>query len=206
MNYWFATMHAISAVRLERQHERPTRVAKGTRQRRRGGVEGSGLLESDVHVQNRMAEEVKAAIATDVAFMEREQAHRLLHDGRAALSRRRETGTLGPGDGAGATSAEENGVPPSPGHRRRRSGTASFGGSSGGNTGGALAHFSTRRRRRRRARFRIRKSATSERRKRTERTPPRDRTRSISRVRSRSPRRTTRVCNFSSARSRRRSA
>jgi hypothetical protein len=46
-------------------------------------------------------------------------------------------------DGAGATSAEENGAPPSPGHRRRRSGYGSFGGSSGGNTErGALAHFS----------------------------------------------------------------
>ena len=94
-----------------------------------------------------MAEEVKAAIATDVAFMER---NRLIdYSMMVGLHFRDDAETHGNravvaagSDGAGATSAEENGVPPSPGHRRRRSGYGSFGGSSGGNTGGALAHFS----------------------------------------------------------------
>ena len=153
MNYWFATMHAISK-RFDLKGS--TKGRRASRKERAKGdaavLKDLDFLESDVHVQNRMAEEVKAAIATDVAFMER---NRLIdYSMMVGLHFRDDAETRGNrdfcrlntaagSDGAGATSAEENGAPPSPGHRRRRSGYGSFGGSSGGNTErGALAHFS----------------------------------------------------------------
>lgn len=149
MNYWFASMHAISK-RFDLKGS--TKGRRASRKERAKGdaavLKDLDFLESDVHVQNRMAEEVKAAIATDVAFMER---NRLIdYSMMVGLHFRDDAETHGNravaaagSDGAGATSAEENGVPPSPaGHRRRRSGYGSFGGSSGGVTGGALAHFS----------------------------------------------------------------
>ena len=142
MNYWFATMHAISR-RFDLKGS--TKGRRASRKERAKGdaavLKDLDFLESADVVQNPMAEEVKAAIATDVAFMER---NRLIDYSMMVglhFHADAETGAGG-GDGAGATSAEENGVPPSPGHRRRRSGYGSFGGSSGGNTGGALAHFS----------------------------------------------------------------
>ena len=148
MNYWFATMHAISK-RFDLKGS--TKGRRASRKERAKGdaavLKDLDFLESDVYVQNRMAEEVKAAIATDVAFMERNRLIDYsmmvgLHFHADAETCGNRAVAAGGGDGAGATSAEENGVPPSPGHRRRRSGYGSFGGSSGGNTGGALAHFS----------------------------------------------------------------
>ena len=148
MNYWFATMHAIS-TRFDLKGS--TKGRRASRKERAKGdaavLKDLDFLESDVHVQNRMAEEVKAAIATDVAFMERNRLIDYsmmvgLHFHADAEPGGNRAVAAAGGDGAGATSAEENGVPPSPGHRRRRSGYGSFGGSSGGNTGGALAHFS----------------------------------------------------------------
>ena len=155
MNYWFATMHAISK-RFDLKGS--TKGRRASRKERAKGdaavLKDLDFLESDVHVQNRMAEEVKAAIATDVAFMER---NRLIDYSMMVGLHFRESDAETRGDrdfcrlnaaagsdgGGGATSAEENGVPPSPGHRRHRSGYGSFGGSSGGNTErGALAHFS----------------------------------------------------------------
>ena len=106
--------------------------AKASRKERAKGdaavLKDLDFLESDVYVQNRMAEEVKAAIATDVAFMERNRLidysmmvglHFHADAEHLIKARRRRRGD------DSATSAEENGVPPSPGHRRRRSGSCS---------------------------------------------------------------------------------
>ena len=72
MNYWFATMHAISR-RFDLKGS--TKGRRASRKERAKGdaavLKDLDFLESADVVQNPMAEEVKAAIATDVAFMER---------------------------------------------------------------------------------------------------------------------------------------
>ena len=207
MNYWFATMHAISK-RFDLKGSTKGRPAsrKGTRQRRRGGVEGSGLFRVGRSCTKPHGGGGESRHRDGRGVHGAEQAHRLLHDGRAALSRRR-------GDRRGRR--RRRGRDERRGERRAsvsRPPTASFRvrlvrgferrqhwrgfGALLGRVAAADAVGARR----------IRKSATRATKTNRERTPPRDRTRSISRVRSRSPRRTTRVCNFSSARSRRRSA
>ena len=171
MNYWFATMHAISR-RFDLKGS-----TKGRRASRREKAKGDAavlkdldFLESALAVQNPMAEEVKAAIATDVAFMERNRlidysmmvglhfydddaegdgAPLAAATGDAKADCADETAKTsarfaGGGDErAGATSGEETGASHSPSRRRRRPGYGSLGGSNGGDAGPlASARFS----------------------------------------------------------------
>ena len=153
MNYWFATMHEITTRFDLKGSTKGRRASKKEKTKGDAAVlKDLDFLQSNVCVQNPMAEEVKAAIAVDVAFMERNRLIDYsmmvgLHfyddeggdgDGDGDGDKERATVPVASSDGDGgygATSAEENGTPAarSPGGRRRgRPGYGSFGGSNGG--------------------------------------------------------------------------
>ena len=72
MNYWFATMHEITTRFDLKGSTKGRRASKKEKAKGDAAVlKDLDFLESSVRVETPMAEEVKAAIATDVAFMER---------------------------------------------------------------------------------------------------------------------------------------
>ena len=160
MNYWFATMHEITTRFDLKGSTKGRRASKKEKAKGDAAVlKDLDFLESSVRVENPMAEEVKAAIATDVAFMERNRlidysmmvGLHFYDDAEGGDGDGDGDGARGDGDRDGAsegrdenehararrseTSGEENGTPAArtPGGRRRgRPGYGSFGGSNGG--------------------------------------------------------------------------